>query len=72
MDKRGLVDYSPWGRKESDMTEHTHTHTGTHTCTHTHTYELPEHLLLSGAAMGMPWALTPLLRKSEKSVSVGL
>ena len=40
--------------------------------THTHTYELPEHLLLSGAAMGMPWALTPLLRKSEKSVSVGL
>ena len=22
-----LVDYSPWGCKESDITEHTHTHT---------------------------------------------
>ena len=22
--------YSPWGRKESDTTEHTHTHTRTH------------------------------------------
>ena len=25
--QRSLVGYSPWGRKESDMTEHTHTHT---------------------------------------------
>ena len=25
--------WAPWGRKESDMTEHTHTHTHTH---HTH------------------------------------
>ena len=24
--RRSLVDYSPWGRKESDMTEHTHRH----------------------------------------------
>ena len=36
-----LVLYSPWGRRESDMTEqlntHTHTHTPTHTHTHTHT-----------------------------------
>ena len=23
--QRSLVDYSPWGRKELDMTEHTHT-----------------------------------------------
>ena len=29
--QRSLVGYSPWGRKESDMTEHTHTHTHTHT-----------------------------------------
>ena len=30
--------YSPWGRKESDMTERlTHTHTHTHTHSHTHT-----------------------------------
>ena len=31
MDKRNLVGYSPWGRKELDTTErhsHTHTHTG--------------------------------------------
>ena len=31
--QRSLVDYSPWGCKESDMTEqltHTHTHTHTH------------------------------------------
>ena len=24
--KRGLTGYSPWGRKESDTTEHMHTH----------------------------------------------
>ena len=35
--QRSLAGYSPWGRKESDMTEpvpacmHTHTHTHTHT-----------------------------------------
>ena len=28
---------SPWGRKESDTTEHAHTHTHTHTHTDTHT-----------------------------------
>ena len=26
--QRSLVDYSIWGRKELDITEHTHTHTG--------------------------------------------
>ena len=25
--QRSLVGYSPWGRKESDTTEHTHMHT---------------------------------------------
>ena len=30
MDKRSLVGYSPWGCKESDMTEHTHTYTYIH------------------------------------------
>ena len=45
--QRSLVDYSPWGRKESDMTEVTE-HTCTHIyicsqsyfniCTHTHTH----------------------------------
>ena len=37
--QRSLVDYSPWGHKESGMTEQlsTHTDTGTHTDnTHTH------------------------------------
>ena len=30
--QRSLLGYSPWGHKESDMTEHfTHTHTHTHT-----------------------------------------
>ena len=32
--QRNLLDYSPWGHKQSDMTEeteHTHTHTHTHT-----------------------------------------
>ena len=24
--QRSFVGYCPWGRKESDMTEHTHTH----------------------------------------------
>ena len=30
-EQRSLVGYSPWGCKESDMTEYTHTHTHTHT-----------------------------------------
>ena len=34
MDKRSLVGYSPWGRKELDMTEHMHADTHTHTHTH--------------------------------------
>ena len=25
--ERSLTDYSPWGGRESNMTEHTHTHT---------------------------------------------
>ena len=29
--QRSLVGYSPWGCKESNMTDHTHTHTYTHT-----------------------------------------
>ena len=43
--QRSLIDYSPWGHKELNMTErithtqtHTHTHAGTHMHTHTHTY----------------------------------
>ena len=31
------MSYSPWGRKESDTTEHVHAHTHAHTHTHTHT-----------------------------------
>ena len=31
--QRSLVDYSPWGHKELDMTERTHTHTQTLHCT---------------------------------------
>ena len=30
--------YRPWGDKESDMPECTHTHVCRHTCTHTHTH----------------------------------
>ena len=32
--QRSLAGYSPWGRKESDMTERLSTHTHTHTHTH--------------------------------------
>ena len=32
---RSLAGYSPWGCKESDMTEHTRTRAHTHTHTHT-------------------------------------
>ena len=35
-DPVSLVGYSSWGRKESDITEHTQKHTHTHTHTHTH------------------------------------
>ena len=43
LDRRYLMGYSPWGMKQSYMTEilgactHTHTHTHTHIHTHTHT-----------------------------------
>ena len=33
--QRRLAGYSPWGPKESDMTEHARAHTHTHTHTHT-------------------------------------
>ena len=33
--QRSLEGYSPWGHKESDMTEQLSTHTHTHTHTHT-------------------------------------
>ena len=29
--QRSLEGYSPWGHKESDMTEHAHTHAHAHT-----------------------------------------
>ena len=32
--QRSLAGYSPWGGKESDMTERLNTHTHTHTHTH--------------------------------------
>ena len=35
--QRSLVDYSPWGVKESDMTKHTVTHTYTETYIHAFT-----------------------------------
>ena len=35
--QRSLVGYSPWGLKESVMTECVHARTHTHTHTHTHT-----------------------------------
>jgi len=40
--QRSMVDYSPWGCKESDMTDHTHTHTHTHTYIHIYTDTHPE------------------------------
>ena len=40
--QRGMVDYSPWGCKESDVTDHTHTHTHTYTYTQTHTQNLED------------------------------
>ena len=45
---RSLVGYSPWGRKELDMTEQLHWFTGVdtcvHTCTHAHVYISTESL----------------------------
>ena len=32
--QRNLVGYNPWGRKESELTEHAHTHTHTHEHVH--------------------------------------
>ena len=39
--QRSLAGYSPWGCKESDMTEHTRTCAHIHTQTHTHTHHMP-------------------------------
>ena len=39
--------YSPWDRKESDMTEATYTHTHTHTLTHSHRNKTHNSLLLA-------------------------
>ena len=38
--QRSLVNCSPWGHKESDMTEGVHVCACTHTHTHTHTQRL--------------------------------
>ena len=36
--QRSLRGYSPWGRKESEMTEYAHMHTYTHTHIYTHAH----------------------------------
>ena len=36
--QRRLAGHSPWGQKESDMTEHAHTYTCKHLHMHTHTH----------------------------------
>ena len=45
--QKGLTSYSPWGHKESDMTEQlstrAHIHTHTHTHTHTHAVNNSNH-----------------------------
>ena len=38
--QKGLAGYSPWGRKESDMTEHTCTGACMHMYTHTHVHAI--------------------------------
>ena len=48
--QRSLVGYSPWGCKESDMTERTCVHTHTYIHTHTHT-DLGGDLWLSPASL---------------------
>ena len=45
--QRRLGGYSPWGHKESDMTEWLITHTHTHT--HTHSWKRMEEILKSGS-----------------------
>ena len=40
--QRSMVGYSPWGHKESDMSEQL-THTHTHTHREVHIYTLPLH-----------------------------
>ena len=54
--QRRLMDYSPWGLKESDMTEqltHTHTHTHTHTMTYPQISEQVKAEHLSRAEMSV-------------------
>ena len=43
--QRRLAGYSPWGPKESDMTEHARARAHTHTHTHTHTHKVAGELL---------------------------
>ena len=46
--QRSLVDYSPWGHKESDTTEHAHTHTPS--------YLISNMVLTEGPHYAMCWA----------------
>ena len=59
--QRSLVGYSPWGRKESDMTETTLHTAHTHTCARAHQAHasvLPRSL--RGPGLASPSPLTPL------------
>ena len=57
---QGLMGYSPWGHKESDMTEQ-HTHTHTHTHIHTHTSFLNIFFNRKLSLCFFPWKLIDLL-----------
>ena len=54
--QRNLTGYSPWGHKESDMTEHTYVYAHTHTHTHTHT-RYPYFSVVLADAVGFGWSL---------------
>ena len=55
--QRRLMGYSPWGHKESDMTEHAHTHK--HKISHvSKSWEWRQHLLVS--------SLSEIIKKHSK------
>ena len=59
--QRSLVSYSPWGRKESDMTE------ATNTCNQNHLPKQPQALILQGLGL-QPMSLRDTTRPTKPSL----
>ena len=61
--QRSLAGYSPWGRKESDMTEHTHI--GLHKASNTNGYIGGKVMLLVSEPQTLSWSILSCWKQTE-------